>query len=81
MRRNLFHAALLAAFVSAPLAVAIVIADWVWMEHEVAQSMSAALWSGRAFTAWFDVLMLVTWLPCASWVSRRLARVRRPPCA
>jgi hypothetical protein len=75
MRRNLFYAALLAAIVSAPLAGAIVLADWTWMEHEVGASMSGALWAGRAFTAWFDVLVLITWLPCAAWVSRRLGRV------
>ncbi len=80
MPRHLFYAGLLAAVVSTPLAAAIVLVHWLSMEPAIAVSMSPALWSGRSFVATFDVLVILTWLPCATWISRLSAR-RRVPAA
>jgi hypothetical protein len=74
IRRSCFAVAL-AALVAAPLAAAVVLVSWFRMTHAGGVPLSPAHWSSQTFVTSFDVLVLLMWLPCASWISRMRARV------
>lgn len=75
MIRRFCFASLIAAVVAAPIATVVVLVAWFEMDHAVAAPVSPAHWSGQMFVTTFDVLVLLMWLPCASWISRMRARV------
>lgn len=74
-RQAFFFSLLLAVIVSAPLAVVAVAAAWVVEPDPVrlASATSPAVWSARTFIASFDVLVVLTWLPCVIGVKRLAA--------
>jgi hypothetical protein len=78
MRKIFFFSVLLAATISTPLAFGVVAMQWARMDlgGAAAFPLSAAVWSARTFIASFDMLVLITWLPCAIWISRSIARLR-----
>jgi hypothetical protein len=69
MIRRFCVVSLLAAVVAAPLAAVVVLVAWFGMDHAGVGPVSPAHWSGQTFVASFDILVVLMWLPCASWIS------------
>ena len=78
MRQIFFSSILLAAVCSGPLAAAAVLLHWTSAGPGtlLSDGLSPALWSARKFLAYFDLSMLVTFVPCAAWISRVSERLQ-----
>lgn len=76
-RRTFFQSILLAAMISGPLAVAGVFAQWASLDaRDFLREVSPAMWSARAFLAYFDLSMMVSVVPCWMWAMRFTERLR-----
>ena len=77
MRRIFFRSILLAAMISGPLAVAGVFVQWASLDpRDFLRDVSPAMWSARAFLAYFDLSMMVSVVPCVVWTMRFTERLR-----
>ena len=77
MRRTFFRSILLAAIISGPLAVAGVFMQWASFDpRDFLRDVSPAMWSARAFIAYFDLSMMLSVVPCVLWTMRFTERLR-----